>query len=66
VIQYFNLIPTLTAAENITLPAALAGAKVDREWLGYLVGQLGIADRLTHRPGDCPAASSSGWRAPGR
>jgi putative ABC transport system ATP-binding protein len=50
VFQYFNLIPTLTAAENITLPAALAGAKVDREWLGYLVGQLGIADRLTHRP----------------
>jgi putative ABC transport system ATP-binding protein len=52
VFQYFNLIPTLTAAENITLPAALAGAKVDREWLGYLVGQLGIADRLTHRPGE--------------
>jgi putative ABC transport system ATP-binding protein len=52
VFQYFNLIPTLTAAENITLPAALAGAKVDREWLGYLVGQLSIADRLTHRPGE--------------
>src|SRR6202041_813385 len=52
VFQYFNLIPTLTAAENITLPAALAGAKVDREWLGYLAGQLGIAVRLTHRPGE--------------
>jgi putative ABC transport system ATP-binding protein len=52
VFQYFNLIPTLTAAENITLPAALAGRKVDREWLGYLVGQLGIGDRLTHRPGE--------------
>ena len=52
VFQYFNLIPTLTAAENITLPAALAGAKVDREWLGYLAAQLGIADRLTHRPGE--------------
>jgi len=35
VFQYFNLVPTLTAAENITLPVALAGAKVDREWLGY-------------------------------
>ena len=52
VFQYFNLIPTLTAAENITLPAALAGAKVDREWFGYLVGQLGIGDRLTHRPAE--------------
>jgi putative ABC transport system ATP-binding protein len=52
VFQYFNLIPTLTAAENITLPAALAGAKVDQEWFGYLVGQLGIGDRLTHRPAE--------------
>ena len=52
VFQYFNRIPTLTAAENITLPAALAGAKVDREWFGYLVGQLGIGDRLTHRPAE--------------
>jgi putative ABC transport system ATP-binding protein len=50
VFQSFNLIPTLTAEENITLPAALAGSKVDREWLGRLAGQLGIADRLTHRP----------------
>ena len=52
VFQYFNLIPTLTAAENITLPAALAGRKVNQEWLGYLVRQLGIADRLTHHPGE--------------
>ena len=50
VFQSFNLLPTLTAAENITLPAALAGRKVDQEWLGYLVDQLGIGDRLTHRP----------------
>jgi len=52
VFQSFNLIPTLTAAENITLPAALAGTKVNREWLDYLVGQLGIGDRLTHRPSE--------------
>ncbi len=44
--------PTLTAAENITLPLDLAGTKVDQEWLDYLVGQLGIADRLTHRPSE--------------
>ena len=52
VFQSFNLVPTLTAAENITLPAALAGKKVDREWLDYLVGQLGIGDRLAHRPSE--------------
>jgi putative ABC transport system ATP-binding protein len=52
VFQSFNLIPTLSAAENITLPAALAGRKVDQEWFGYLVKQLGIADRLTHRPSE--------------
>jgi ABC-type lipoprotein export system ATPase subunit len=42
----------LTAAENITLPAALAGRKVNQEWLSYLVGQLGIGDRLAHRPAE--------------
>jgi putative ABC transport system ATP-binding protein len=52
VFQSFNLIPTLTAAENIALPADLAGAKVDQDWLGYLVKELGIADRLTHRPAE--------------
>jgi putative ABC transport system ATP-binding protein len=52
VFQSFNLIPTLTGAENITLPADLAGTKVDRAWFDYLVGQLSIADRLTHRPGE--------------
>jgi putative ABC transport system ATP-binding protein len=52
VFQAFNLVPTLTAAENITLPADLAGRKVDKEWLGYLLDRLGIADRQTHRPGE--------------
>ena len=50
VFQAFNLVPTLTAAENITLPVALAGRKVDRAWFDYLVKELGVADRLTHRP----------------
>jgi len=50
VFQSFNLVPTLTAGENITLPADLAGKKVDTEWFDYLVGQLGITDRLSHRP----------------
>ncbi|HEX3900108.1 MAG TPA: ABC transporter ATP-binding protein [Mycobacteriales bacterium] len=52
VFQSFNLVPMLTAEENITLPANLAGKQVDREWLGYLVDQLGIKDRLTHRPSE--------------
>ena len=50
VFQYFNLVPTLTAAENIRLPVSLAGRKADEEWVGYLTKQLGIADRLSHRP----------------
>jgi putative ABC transport system ATP-binding protein len=50
VFQSFNLVPTLTARENITLPIDLAGAKVDQAWFEYLVDQLGIGDRLSHRP----------------
>jgi putative ABC transport system ATP-binding protein len=50
VFQSFNLVPTLTAGENITLPADLAGVKVDQAWFDYLVDQLGIGDRLSHRP----------------
>jgi putative ABC transport system ATP-binding protein len=50
VFQSFNLVPTLTAEENITLPADLAGTRVDREWFDYLVKRLGIANRLPHRP----------------
>lgn len=52
VFQSFNLVPTLTAQENITLPADLAGTAVDREWFDYLVGRLGIGDRLTHLPSE--------------
>jgi putative ABC transport system ATP-binding protein len=52
VFQSFNLVPTLTAAENITLAADLGGEPVDREWFDVLVGQLRIADRLSHRPGE--------------
>jgi len=52
VFQSFNLVPTLTAGENITLPANLAGKPVDKEWFDFLVDQLGIADRLDHRPSE--------------
>ncbi|MGD0560128.1 MAG: ABC transporter ATP-binding protein [Streptosporangiaceae bacterium] len=50
IFQSFNLVPTLTAAENITLPLDLAGTKVDREWFDDIVGRLGLGDRLDHQP----------------
>ncbi len=52
VFQAFNLVPTLTALENITLPAALAGRRPDQEWLDMVVATLGLADRLSHRPSE--------------
>ncbi len=50
VFQSFNLVPTLTARENIELPADLAGTKVDAAWFDHLVDELHIRDRLSHRP----------------
>jgi putative ABC transport system ATP-binding protein len=52
VFQAFNLVPTLTALENITLPAALAGRKPDKGWLDTVIGTVGLFDRLTHRPSE--------------
>ena len=50
IFQTFNLVPTLTARENITLPLDLAGRKVDSGWFDRMVEILGISDRLSHRP----------------
>ncbi|GAB3817049.1 ABC transporter ATP-binding protein [Tessaracoccus terricola] len=50
VFQSFNLLPTLTAAQNIVLPLELAGRKVDRQHFEGITTSLGLADRLTHRP----------------
>lgn len=52
VFQAFNLVPTLTALENITLPLDIAGRKPDKEWLDTVIGRLGLLDRLSHRPGE--------------
>jgi putative ABC transport system ATP-binding protein len=52
VFQSFNLVPTLTAAENITLPLALAGRKGDQEWIDRVIDTLGLGDRLAHRPSE--------------
>jgi putative ABC transport system ATP-binding protein len=52
VFQSYNLIPTLTALENITLPTALAGRKPDRAWLDGVIDTVGLRDRLSHRPAE--------------
>jgi putative ABC transport system ATP-binding protein len=52
IFQAFNLIPTLTAWENITLPMALAGRKPDRAWVDHVVDTVGLGDRLRHRPSE--------------
>jgi len=52
VFQAFNLVPTLTALENITLPTDLAGREADREWLDLVVATVGLDDRLKHRPSE--------------
>jgi putative ABC transport system ATP-binding protein len=52
VFQSFNLVPTLTALENITLPAAIAGRTPDPDWLRTVIGRLGLGDRLGHRPSE--------------
>ena len=52
VFQAFNLLPTLTALENITLPLDLAGAKPDPDWLDTVVDTVGLRDRLSHRPSE--------------
>lgn len=50
VFQAFNLVPTLTALENITLPLDLGGDKIDQSWIDEVVAAVGLADRLTHKP----------------
>ncbi|MGW0736595.1 ABC transporter ATP-binding protein [Streptomyces sp. NPDC002851] len=52
VFQSFNLVPTLTVEENITLPQQLSGARVDREWVDTVIDVVGLADRLHHRPSE--------------
>jgi len=52
VFQSYNLVSTLTAKENITLPVDIAGAKLDRVWFDTVIDTLGIRDRLSHRPSE--------------
>jgi putative ABC transport system ATP-binding protein len=52
VFQAYNLVPVLTAEENIRLPLTLAGKKPDKEWLTQLIDAVGLGDRLAHRPAE--------------
>lgn len=52
IFQSFNLVPTLTAAENIALPTDIAGRKVDQAWFNEVTRRLGLEKRLTHRPAE--------------
>jgi putative ABC transport system ATP-binding protein len=52
VFQFFNLLPVLTAEENLVLPLSIAGRKPDREWVDRLIRTVGLEDRRTHRPSE--------------
>jgi putative ABC transport system ATP-binding protein len=52
IFQFFNLLPMLTAEENVVLPLNLAGRKPDRAWVDELTGKVGLSDRLSHRPAE--------------
>ncbi|HXY86447.1 MAG TPA: ABC transporter ATP-binding protein [Gaiellaceae bacterium] len=52
VFQFFNLLPMLTAEENVVLPLSIAGEKPDPEWFADLIQKVGLSDRLSHRPAE--------------
>jgi putative ABC transport system ATP-binding protein len=52
IFQFFNLLPMLTAEENVVLPLSLAGEKPDRAWVRELTAKVGLSDRLKHRPAE--------------
>jgi putative ABC transport system ATP-binding protein len=52
IFQFFNLLPMLTAEENVVLPLSLAGEKPDRDWVDALIAKVGLAERRNHRPSE--------------
>jgi putative ABC transport system ATP-binding protein len=52
IFQFFNLLPMLTAEENVLLPLSIAGEKPDREWVDELIDRVGLGDRRSHRPSE--------------
>jgi len=66
IFQAFNLIPTLTAYENIVLPLTLGKKKGDETWINRVIDTISLRDRLEHRPSELPAASNSALQSPVR
>ena len=66
IFQFFNLLPMLTAEENILLPLRLAGENIDRTWADEIIDQVGLSDGASTGRPSCPAASSSAWPSPAR
>src|SRR5439155_289134 len=60
IFQFFNLLPMLTAEENVLLPLSIAGEKPDRKWVMELLGRIGLADRRTHRPAELSGGQQHG------
>jgi putative ABC transport system ATP-binding protein len=52
IFQFFNLLPVLTAEENVVLPLSIAGKRPERAWVDELIGRVGLDDRRTHRPSE--------------
>jgi putative ABC transport system ATP-binding protein len=52
IFQFFNLLPMLTAEENVTLPLTIAGEKIDDDWVDQLIDSVGLKDRRSHRPSE--------------
>jgi len=52
VFQAFNLVPTLSAEENVTLPLSIAGRKLDRDWIDAVIARMGLDERRSHRPAE--------------
>jgi putative ABC transport system ATP-binding protein len=68
IFQSFGLIPMLSVAENVGIPLRISGTSTREreERVALMLGIVGLAEHAAQRPASCPAASSSGWRSPGR
>ena len=66
IFQFFNLLPMLTARENIVLPLNLAGANSKNGWVEELSAKVGLTERLSHRPAELSGGQQQRWRSPAR
>ncbi len=64
IFQAYNLMPSLTVAQNIALPARLGGSRADRAWLSEVADRVGLTDRLERRPAPVRISATTGWPSP--